>query len=117
MTSYPGTLIDDDTRFRILKCYIYKFIKHRVERRPRFDVKRNCFAKKYFWFNTWRPLSGSYHNDNPLKNWKGYGSRSLFWKSRKFILCLNTQKGKSQKKGRATYSNAQAKTLRTTFPV
>lgn len=48
MTSYPGILIDDDTRFRILKCYIYKFIKHRVERRPRFDVKRNCFAKKIF---------------------------------------------------------------------
>lgn len=65
---YPGMLIDDDKGFRILKCYIYKFIKHRIERKPRFDLEKKCFTeKKYFWFHTWRPMSGSYHKENNIE--------------------------------------------------
>lgn len=68
MTRYPGHLVDDDRGFRILKCYIYKFIKHRIEKKPRFDVEKKCFTtKKYFWFHTSRPLSGSYHTNDHIE--------------------------------------------------
>ncbi|WP_268797170.1 hypothetical protein [Pseudomonas huanghezhanensis] len=54
--------MSDELGFRVLKCYIYKFIKNRVEKRPRFDVGIMGFtSKKYFWFKTARPLFGDYH--------------------------------------------------------
>jgi hypothetical protein len=31
-------------------------------------LKKNCFTvKKYYWFHTWRPLSGSYHNEKHIE--------------------------------------------------
>lgn len=99
MTSYPGTLIDDDTGFRILKCYIYKFIKHRVERKPRFDVKRKCFTeKKYFWFNTWRLLSGSYHNDNHVEKLEGLWFEEFILEEPKVYFIPQYTEGKISKK-------------------
>jgi hypothetical protein len=63
MTPYPGKLIDDETGFRILKCYIYKFIKNNISKRPKFNLQTKQFTEKeYFWFNTLRPLYGNYHN-------------------------------------------------------
>lgn len=62
-TRYPGTLLNDDIGYRVLKCYIFKFIKGNVARKPRFDpIKRRMTEKKYYFFNTLRPLFGEYHN-------------------------------------------------------
>jgi hypothetical protein len=59
---YPGILLDDELGFRVLKCYIYKFVKGNIEKKPRFDVDTMSFSsKKYFWFKTGRPLLGGYH--------------------------------------------------------
>ena len=60
--NYPGTLLDDELGYRLLKCYVFKFIRHKVLRRPRFDVAAQAFThKQYFWFHTKRPLFGDYH--------------------------------------------------------
>ncbi|WP_296259474.1 MULTISPECIES: hypothetical protein [unclassified Pseudomonas] len=68
MTPYPGQLIDDEIGFRILKCYIYKFIKNNIHKRPRYDVNDKSWTKKnFFWFNTLRPMFGSYHTENNLE--------------------------------------------------
>lgn len=68
LTPYPGKLIDDETGFRVLKCYIYKFIKGNIKKRPRFDVKEMRFSqKKYYWFNTLRPMFGAYHNERNIE--------------------------------------------------
>jgi len=78
ITHYPGHLIDDERGFRVLKCYIYKFIKNRIELKPRFNVEKRCFTtKKYYWFHTWRPLSGSYHNDKHIENFEVLRSESF----------------------------------------
>jgi hypothetical protein len=78
MTPYPGCLIDDDKGFRVLKCYIYKFIRHRIELKPRFDVEKNCFTvKKYYWFHTWQPLSGSYHNEKHIEKLEALKNESF----------------------------------------
>ncbi len=61
-TPYPGKLLADELGFRVLKCYIYKFTKRNILRKPRFDVETMSFSgKKYFWFRTGRPLLGDYH--------------------------------------------------------
>lgn len=60
--AYPGTLLDDEKGYRLLKCYMYKFIKNKIIRKPRFDKATHTFTeKKYFWFNSSRPLFGRYH--------------------------------------------------------
>lgn len=59
---YPGTLVEDDAGYRLVKCYMYKFVKNRIVRKPRYDRCSQGFTdKKYFWFNASRPLFGFYH--------------------------------------------------------
>lgn len=73
-------MIDDEKGFRVLKCYIYKFIRNRIELRQRFDAEKKCFTtKKYYWFHIWRPLSGSYHNEMHIE-------KSEVLRSESFIL-------------------------------
>lgn len=69
LTPYPGKLIDDEIGLRIFKCYIYKFIKSNVKRKPRYDIAAKSFtAKKYFWFDTLRPMFGAYHSKENIES-------------------------------------------------
>lgn len=62
MIAYPGTLIDDDNGMRVVKCYIYKFAKERIDRKPRYDAKsKKMTEKKFFWFHTARPIWTRFH--------------------------------------------------------
>jgi hypothetical protein len=68
-TPYPGKLVDDEVGFRVLKCYIYKFIKNNIIRKPRFDSASWSFTtKKYFWFKTLRPMFGEYHDKKCIES-------------------------------------------------
>lgn len=67
-TPYPGKLINDETGYRILKCYIYKFAKNRITLKPRFNTETKSFTlKKFYWFNTLRPIVGTYHNHEHIE--------------------------------------------------
>jgi hypothetical protein len=103
MTPYPGNLLDDEKGYRVLKCYIYKFIKNRMELKPRFDVEKKCFtAKKYYWFHTRRPLSGSFHNVQNIEKLAKLKEESfLIEENNVYFMPQYTQE--SVKKNRRTY--------------
>ena len=62
MIAYPGTLMDDDSGMRVVKCYIYKFARERIDRKPRYDAKsKRMTEKKFFWFHTARPIWTRFH--------------------------------------------------------
>ncbi|EOI5721304.1 hypothetical protein ACMS1V_003326 [Cronobacter dublinensis] len=62
MIAYPGTLMDDDSGMRVVKCYIYKFARERIDRKPRYDAKsKRMTEKKFFWFHTSRPIWTRFH--------------------------------------------------------
>lgn len=68
MIAYPGTLMDDECGIRVIKCYIYKFAKEKIERKQRYDVNlKRKTNKKFFWFHTLRPIWTRFHIlDNQL---------------------------------------------------
>lgn len=83
-TPYPGTLIDDELGFRIIKCYIYKFVKKNIERRPRFDVGTMGFtSKKYFWFHTRQPFFGEYNIPENIEKLDNLKSASFVYDEEK----------------------------------
>lgn len=68
MMVYPGTLMDDECGMRVIKCYIYKFAKERIERKQQYDVNlKRKTEKRFFWFHTVRPIWTRFHIlDNQL---------------------------------------------------
>lgn len=103
MTPYPGTLIDDQTGFRALKCYIYKFAKQKIIRKPRFDTHTKTFTqKKYFWFHTSRPTFGSYHTQKNIEKLETVRSES-FVKNEKNVYFLPQYTQEKIDKNRKTY--------------
>ena len=62
MIAYPGTLMDDNSGMRVVKCYIYKFARERINRKPKYDAKfKRMTEKNFFWFHTTRPIWTRYH--------------------------------------------------------
>ncbi|MDH0746745.1 hypothetical protein N5D61_10345 [Pseudomonas sp. GD03842] len=99
MTPYPGRLLDDEQGFRVLKCYIYKFVRNRIERKPRFDLEKRSFTeKKYFWFNTWRPLSGSYHEDSYIESFEAVKKESFIAEEKNVYFMPQYTQDKTTKK-------------------
>lgn len=49
MMVYPGTLMDDECGMRVIKCYIYKFAKERIERKQQYDVNLKRKTEKRFF--------------------------------------------------------------------
>lgn len=59
---HPGCMLDKGLSERLIRCYLYKFIKNKVVRKPRYDkATGNRTSKTYFQFNMSRPFYGSYH--------------------------------------------------------
>lgn len=59
---HPGCIFDERLSERLIRCYLYKFIKTKIVRRPRYDrATGKMTSKRYFQFNMSRPFYGSYH--------------------------------------------------------
>jgi hypothetical protein len=91
-TPYPGKLVDDEVGFRILKCYIYTFIKNNIVRKPRFDIASRSFTtKKYFWFKTLRSMLGEYHDKKCVESFHTLKGESFIADEKRSISCHSLQ--------------------------
>lgn len=98
-TPYPGTLLNDDIGYRALKCYIFKFIKGKVTRKSRFDLtQKKMTEKKYYFFNTLRPLFGEYHNEKNLCTLESLRSDYFFSDSDKVFFMPQYRQEKEEAK-------------------
>ena len=86
--SYPGCLLDADLSIRVLKCYLYKFVKNKITKKTRYDkIAGRMTEKKYFWFNFSRPLFSAYHSiDNMVRFNDLIGSEFIGGKSNVFFV-------------------------------